>query len=401
MRMRAPCRLMLMVCASHSKATPFSSSPRTISGKVIVKRSERRLSIDIGFGWRAGTRNTYDARMPPQLRSRLGSIRTRRNGINHYTASESRTACDILPRRPLPVGGKAGPCGVVGRFDGAVALRRHRGQTETLTYANRVCKHRPGMSLLYIFAATEMEARAVRRIPSAAWTRPGEDKRKTGTIGANRIMVFVTGVGPAAARDSVQRVISAIQRRELPRPGVLCVAGICGSLSVRLKEDSIVAYGSCLWGDQAQGEGRSKIECSPELPKPMINALAARGIPCEMVTGITLPRLAARHGEKLRLARYGAHVVDMESYEILAAARDAGIPCAVLRIISDSLDHELPDFTPAMRATGETRTLGAAWIALRAPLSTMRMIAAQHRALTRLSQALGVLLGSDCFEPKE
>jgi nucleoside phosphorylase len=51
---------------------------------------------------------------------------------------------------------------------------------------------------------------------------------------------------------------------------------------------------------------------------------------------------------KLQLAQSGAFVVDMESYSILEAAHAANIPAAVIRVVSDTADFELPDFNQAL-----------------------------------------------------
>lgn len=254
------------------------------------------------------------------------------------------------------------------------------------------------MSLVYIFAATKWEARAVERIRSVTWTRGAEDQRTSGTTGRNCVRMFVTGVGPAAARAVAQRMMAALGRRELPLPDAFCVIGASGSLRARLPENAIVTYGACLRERGAPPDGGSRTDCSLALIQRAKAALDAEGIPCEIVAGITSPKVAAARREKLRLAAYGADVVDMESYEILAAASEAGIARLAVRVISDSLDRKIPDFTRAIRPAGDTDTLLATRIALRAPISTLRMIVAQQRALARLSRAMEVVLASHCFD---
>ncbi|MGH9396968.1 MAG: hypothetical protein ACRD18_08990 [Terriglobia bacterium] len=257
----------------------------------------------------------------------------------------------------------------------------------------------PAMSLLYIFAATKTEARALRRMPPVRWVRSAEGERKTGIIGPNRVEAFITGMGPAAARAAAQAVIRAVHTSELPRPDAVCVIGACGSLSAGLPENTIVIYNSCLQeeGTPPPGENRSGINSSPTLVSRLAAALMANGIPCKAVTGITSPKVAARRHDKLRLAGWGAHVVDMESYQVLALAHEASIPCVALRAVSDSLDRTLPDFSLAIKASGELDTRRAARIALYAPISTARLIVAQRRALQRLSQAMEVVLASACW----
>jgi nucleoside phosphorylase len=77
------------------------------------------------------------------------------------------------------------------------------------------------------------------------------------------------------------------------------------------------------------------------------------------VIGITSPRVAITKDDKLRLARSGAQVVDMESYDILLAAQECSAPAAVVRVVSDSLDRRLPDFNRALNPDGMGGNRGA------------------------------------------
>lgn len=233
------------------------------------------------------------------------------------------------------------------------------------------------MSLAYIFAATHAEARALRRISPAAGAPQCSIPAR----------IFVTGVGPAAARAAARRAVESIPAAG-PKPALFLVIGACGSLTQALAENAIVVYRACL-----TTAGSETVETSSTLAGRIAAALAAKCGLVESVVGITTDKVAALRSEKLRLAERGASVVDMESYEILAAARAAGIPGAALRVVSDSLERELPDFTPAIGPGGEIRRLAAARIALRAPVSTARLMAAQRRAIKRLEAALEVALG--------
>ncbi len=78
------------------------------------------------------------------------------------------------------------------------------------------------------------------------------------------------------------------------------------------------------------------------------------------------------------------------------AAR-AGVPAVVLRVVSDSLDAEMPDFNPALNAQGALDGRTALWIALGSPLETLRLLAANKRAIERLTPAVKLILESDCF----
>jgi hypothetical protein len=90
-------------------------------------------------------------------------------------------------------------------------------------------------------------------------------------------------------------------------------------------------------------------------------------------------------------------VVDMESYSILGAAATAGVPAAVLRVVSDSMDRNLPDFNRALNDTGGLDGRKALRVALGSPLTTARLLAANRRAMQGLTKALEVVLKARCF----
>jgi hypothetical protein len=87
----------------------------------------------------------------------------------------------------------------------------------------------------------------------------------------------------------------------------------------------------------------------------------------------------------------------MESYPILEAASTAGVPAAVLRVVADSLDRELPDFNRALDGAGGLDGRKALKVALRSPVRTARLLAANRRAMQHLTRALEVILKSPCF----
>jgi purine-nucleoside phosphorylase len=131
----------------------------------------------------------------------------------------------------------------------------------------------------------------------------------------------------------------------------------------------------------------------------LLDLLKSRGITCDPVTGVTSPRVAVTKEERLALARSGANVVDMESYEILAVAAQAGIPGAVLRVVSDSLEREMPDFNRALKPDGTVDQWQMFRLVLGSPLRMARLVAASKRAMQEFAKALEVALPSDCFGP--
>ena len=93
------------------------------------------------------------------------------------------------------------------------------------------------MSCVYIFAATEMEARPLRNIAAA-------DE-----------LVLITGaMGPRNAKSKAESVLSDSSRK----PDGVLVVGLCGALTPSLPEGRIVTYTECV---TTEG-GKSPLQCS-------------------------------------------------------------------------------------------------------------------------------------------
>lgn len=238
------------------------------------------------------------------------------------------------------------------------------------------------MSLIHIFAATPLEAKPIVRmiVPNL----PGSNSRlrRAGKIGPNAVELFVCGTGPQAAHACARQAIEGGGSKHRSRPDAVLVTGLCGALSPRFAEGTLVLYTECL-SSVEKGE-----KLSPSFAAQFMARLAARGISCAEAVGITSPRIAASKAEKLSLAASGAEVVDMESYPILQVATASAIPCGVLRVVSDSLDRRLPDFNPALQTDGRISRLAATRIVLRSPLRTAHLVLASRRAMQQLSAAL-------------
>jgi len=179
-------------------------------------------------------------------------------------------------------------------------------------------------------------------------------------------------------------------------PDAAIVVGTCGSLSSALAETTLVAYTNCLtteYGQVPQG-------CSRSLTDHQIALLTSKGFNCERVVGITSAQVATSVDQKLQLAKSGASVVDMESYEIVAAARRSNIPITVIRVVSDSLDRPMPDFNRAMKPDGDFNLFEVIRVAAGSPIHTAKLIAANRRAIRRLSVALETIFSGDCFSER-
>jgi hypothetical protein len=73
------------------------------------------------------------------------------------------------------------------------------------------------------------------------------------------------------------------------------------------------------------------------------------------------------------------------------------VPAAVLRVVADPLDTDMPDFNSALDANGGLIGSKAIWIALGSPLETWRLLSTNKRAMARLAPAARLILQSNCF----
>lgn len=257
-------------------------------------------------------------------------------------------------------------------------------------FGNRAQCYSLTMSFIYVFAATAMEAKALGRRVTRG--RSGPRESHPGACGPNTLELFITGIGPRAARSRSMEVTKLFQQGK--RPDAALVVGTCGSLSPHRHEGDIIIYAECL----SASVNRERLACTKSLAGRLSERLDACGLSYARVAATTSDRMASTLDEKLRWARMGAEVIDMESYEIVEVMSGAGIPVAVVRVVSDSLDRKLPDFNPALRTNGEVDQLAAARIAARSPLRTMRFVMLHRKAIAALRTALGCLLSADFAE---
>jgi nucleoside phosphorylase len=243
------------------------------------------------------------------------------------------------------------------------------------------------MSLVYVFAASSAEGRPVRKIgvPSSS--------NSYLRCGPNDVVLVTVGMGPINARSRAEAVLKRPQDFGAARPDAVLTIGLCGGLTASLPETRVVAYTECKSVEGA----KPLLRCSPAAVDSFTELLKRSNIHCDPVVGITSTRIATNPPQRLALAQLGAATVDMESYSILETAASAGIPAAVLRVVSDAVDRDLPDFNLALNDDGSLDGRKALRIALASPLLTVRMLLANMRAMRQLGKALEIILKAPCF----
>jgi nucleoside phosphorylase len=244
------------------------------------------------------------------------------------------------------------------------------------------------MSLVYIFAASAMEVEPVRKVAAA------KDLHSPARCGPNDVVFIISGMGQLNAKNkAMATLVAGAEGSVVNTPDAVLVIGLCGGLTESVPEGRLVAYTACKSTDSA----KAVLSCSESAVDSFVTLLKSTGMDCDRAVGITSSQIATNREERLALAKSGAAVVDMESYSILEAAAAAGIPAAVLRVVSDSIDRVLPNLNRALDDGGGLDGRKALRVALGSPIRTARLVAANKRAMQHLTKALEVVLKAPCF----
>ncbi|MBN3951704.1 MAG: phosphorylase [Nostoc sp. NMS7] len=166
-----------------------------------------------------------------------------------------------------------------------------------------------------------------------------------------------------------------------PKSRVL-IMGICGSLSDRYKIGDLVLYQDCLYQGKQQ-------ECDRTFTAQLHSSISQK---LSLVKALTSDRLIWSAAEKRRLGEtLAADVVDMEGFTALEFFNAAGVDVAILRVVSDDCQHNIPDLTPAINSDGSLHPLPLAIGMLRQPLAATRLIRGSLTALKVLEQVTNLL----------
>lgn len=192
---------------------------------------------------------------------------------------------------------------------------------------------------------------------------------------ASDVAVHLTGMGPAEAEAAADALLAA---GSAPRRVV--VAGLCGALSPALHVGDVLFYSTLR---DADGEPAST---DAALTARLLDRVpgAQSGI---RALGSALVVIDA--AEKAVLARrYDVDAVDMESLTLVGTLSAAGSAVAVLRVVSDGVEDDLPDLNAAMEAEGAAAARAVLTAVFQRPGASLRMARNGIRALGALTRAM-------------
>lgn len=152
--------------------------------------------------------------------------------------------------------------------------------------------------------------------------------------------------------------------------------GLTGSLSPAYQVGNVVIYQSCAYiANNAQLLTKN---CDTEL-----NQLLQQNLNTKLVKGLTSDRLIYDAKEKQKLAQiYDVNVVDMEGIAILNKFNSV----AILRVISDNYNDNLPNLNSAISEEGKLDELKMAIAFLKQPFAAIKLIKNSLKALKNLTK---------------
>ena len=120
-----------------------------------------------------------------------------------------------------------------------------------------------------------------------------------------------------------------------------------------------------------------------------LNQLIQAKIAPKLVPGLTSDRPVCLASEKIQLGqKYSAMAVDMESYGYIKVLQAQGITVAVVRVISDDLQGNIPDLSEAIDHRGNLKPKSMAIAFLQQPLAALRLIKGSLQALKVLEATI-------------
>jgi len=242
-------------------------------------------------------------------------------------------------------------------------------------------------------------------------------KMAAGTVAAAQAAsILITGIGRKNAEKSVREFLaggaSALAGRPqdastsqarlagtLAPPDLVLTCGFAGGLNPELKLGEVVFELTDRRGEfhepQTENESGARSARPSESSSLREKLLAAGARPAKFFCA---DRIATTVAEKKKLrAETGADAVEMESAAIHVVCRERGIPCATVRVISDTADEDLPlDFNALAKPDLSLDYGKLAWAIVKSPGKIGALLKLQKQ--TRFAaEKLAEVLVKVCF----
>jgi adenosylhomocysteine nucleosidase len=197
-----------------------------------------------------------------------------------------------------------------------------------------------------IFAATRWELNAVLQAISPYRLESVNGVRCW--VGAHRDLqcwVIRSGIGPRKAEKAGRAIVSAV-----PLSAMISTGFACALTDAQVGE---LFIGTEVAGDPLHGD-HGPLPCATSLVTLALHASKQADVPAFAGRCVSRSQVICHAYEKrLLAAESGAAAADMESAALAMVAGQAAVPFAIVRVVSDRRDEDLPlDFNLFLRPTG-------------------------------------------------
>ena len=193
--------------------------------------------------------------------------------------------------------------------------------------------------------------------------------------GLRRVKAEITVLKIPMGTSNVAQVL-ANYSVSLANSQQVLLLGLCGSLNSAYRVGDGVLIRRC------QDLKGNQVECDCQLTLKLQDKLSI-----DLVSGLTSDRPIVKAVEKLELSQqYPVSIVEMEGYSYTSQLQKQGKAVAMLRVVSDDLNGDLPNLERAIDRQGNLRTIPLAITFLKQPLAAIRLIRGSLAGLKALEQ---------------
>lgn len=193
---------------------------------------------------------------------------------------------------------------------------------------------------------------------------------------------------PMGIKPVKQFLMTLLQQNLIKAQSQILVMGLCGGLRADYQVGDVVAYESVVGLNQKKSG-----KCDAQLTETIRNQLTTQP---PLVNAWTSEQFINSIQIKQQLGEaYGVDVVDMEGTAILTSLAAIKAKVAMLRVISDDCQHELPNLTAAISAQGKITPLPLLQAMIRQPRGSFRLIRGSVVGLQVLQQVTAQLFATE------
>lgn len=195
-----------------------------------------------------------------------------------------------------------------------------------------------------------------------------------GSLAEEELVLATVGIGGVRPREMVTLL------REKCHPDALVCVGYASGASSECKVGDLVLYTEIRYQDKTgtheiEPPTSSPLKCDEKLVKRANKALTDAELPYHQGPGATVPRMIDSPRAKRQLGeQLKVQAIDMESYQVVEAARIFDLPVLVVRAITDTVEQRLPDMTSILNPTGQASFLRVLSYVATHPLDIYPMI---------------------------